>query len=137
MATPLEGLLDEVEFYYHGLWNHPKLLARSSRESWTRPPPLDYMQEGGAEGGDTKAIFPVTHHALQEKLRQGLRGKILYILSTMQPCSWICVNYARIGYDKEIARNNLVVVLITVEKDQVPAIEAQRVVYAISEECRV
>jgi hypothetical protein len=65
----------------------------------------------------------------------GLRDNIRRVLATMSPCRWISVDYLRIGYD-EVEQNNPVVILVTVEKDQVPRAEAQRVVDALSEECK-
>ena len=84
----------------------------------------------------TKTVFVVTHHPLREKLDAGLRDTIIGILATMNPHKWISVDYLRIGYEKGVAQNNPVVTLITVDKDQVPLAEAQRVVDAIAEECK-
>ena len=133
MATLPEEEPENIEDYYSGLPGRPKLLARSNPEPWVRPRSLAWEAR---EGGDPKAVFVVTHHPLREKLDQGLRAKILDVLATMTPCKWISVDYVRMGYDKDVERNNPVIALVTVEEDQLSKVEAKRVVDAIAEECR-
>jgi hypothetical protein len=123
----------DFEGYYYGLPGQPKLLARSNPEPWIAPS----FEVTAGHSPPTKALFVVTHHPLREKLDAGLRDKIRSVLATMSPCRWISVDYLRIGYDRNVAQNNPVVVVITVEKDQVPPAEAQRIVNDIAEECRV
>lgn len=52
----------------------------------------------------------------------------------MQPQKWISVNYLRLGYEEDDSKNP-VVIWITVEKDQVDPVEAQRVSDLIHREC--
>lgn len=127
------------EGYYYGLvdvYYTPKLLARSNPASWAIPKVLDPCGYEGIYCRDKKTVFVVTHHPLRDKLDQGLRDKILSVLSTMSPPRWISVDYLRLGYDKEVPKNNPVVVLITVEEDQVSRPEAQRIVDTLFEECK-
>jgi len=125
-------------YYYFGIrakygWrSYPKLVARSSRAPWTYPKIQDY----GWGSQDFKTMCSVMHHPLRNKLDQGLRGKILEVLATMSPCKWFAVDYVRIGYDKDVQQNNPVVILITVEEGQVSRTEGQKVVDALSKECR-
>jgi hypothetical protein len=133
MAANTTGDPTAFDDYYYGIGRLLKLLARSNPEPWQIPLVPGYW---GGPSPDTKTIFVVTHHPLRQKLDAGLRDTILGILATMKPRKWISVDYLRIGYDKNVAQNNPVVALITVEKDQVPLAEAQRVVDAIAEECK-
>jgi hypothetical protein len=123
------------KIYYFGLPGNPRLLAQSNTAPWEIPI-ID--TPGGHEGPRSEAsklAFVVTHHPLRGKLMNGLRDNIRRVLATMSPCRWISVDYLRIGYD-EVEQNNPVVILVTVEKFQVPRAEAQRVVDALSEECK-
>lgn len=54
----------------------------------------------------------------------------------MRPCAWVSVHYVRLGYDNEVETNNPVVALITVEENRVSSTEGQRIVDAVTEECR-
>ncbi|RDL32035.1 uncharacterized protein BP5553_09437 [Venustampulla echinocandica] len=126
----------DFTYYYLGLPGNPKLLARSSTIPWEGIPIVD--TPGGHEGPRgqaAKLAFVITHHPLRGKLDNGLRDNIRHVLATMQPCRWISVDYLRIGYN-EVEQNNPVVILVTAEEDQVPRAEAERVVGAISSECR-
>ena len=133
MAANPTGDPTAFDDYYYGIGRRLKLLARSNPEPWQIPLVPGYW---GGPSPDTKTIFVVTHHPLRQKLDAGLRDTILGILATINPRKWISVDYLRIGYDKNTVQNNPVVALITVEKDQVPLAEAQRVVDAIAEECK-
>jgi hypothetical protein len=123
--------------YYAGFPGNPKLLARSSRATWTQPTGSYNTLTFPPPGPARKLSFVITGHSahsLSQKLDNGLRDSILAILDTMSPKKWISVDYLRIGYDEE-AVNNPVVVLITVEKDIVSPTEAQRIVDEIHREC--
>lgn len=132
MATNPAADPTAFEGYYYGLPGCPKLLARSNPQPWMAPS----FEVTANSSPRTKTVFVVTHHSLREKLDAGLRDTILGILATMNPRKWISVDYLRIGYEKGVAQNNPVVTLITVDKDEVPLAEAQRVVDAIAEECK-
>lgn len=123
--------------YYHGLYENPKLLTRSNPAPWT----ISHITESsGYQRGpsrDTKIMYSVKNHPLHDKLAQGLRERILDILATMDPCEWFAVDYVRIGYDKASEQNNPPVVLVTVQEDKVARAEGQRIVNALSEECRM
>lgn len=74
-------------------------------------------------------------HSLEQKLRDGLRTNIHRVLDTMKnPIDWISVDYVRLGYETS-AEKNPVVILVTVDKDQVTSAEAQRLVDALYREC--
>jgi hypothetical protein len=53
----------------------------------------------------------------------------------MTPCCWISVDYLRLGYD-DVREKNPVVVLVTVEEGKVSEAEGQRIVDALSAECK-
>ena len=112
--------------YYLGLPGNPKLLARSSSKEWEPKDVSDIYRESGL-----KTIMPVGPHALKTKLEQGLRTAIRSVLMTMSPLKWITCDYIRIGYGRSQHENNPIVALITVEKDTVDKVEAQRVVNEI------
>jgi hypothetical protein len=65
-----------------------------------------------------------------DKLVSGLRDKIRLVLSSMNTCKCISVDYLRLGYN-EVGQKKTVVVFITVEKDQEPQSEAQRITNAL------
>jgi hypothetical protein len=117
--------------YYAGLLGNPRLLARSSRTAWIRPKISD---EDGVRDA-YKVVSVVKNHPLAAKLQSGLRNRILAVMSTMTPRVWISIDYVRIGYDEENESNNPVVIFITVEKNNLPSTEAQRVVDEIYREC--
>jgi hypothetical protein len=129
----------DFTFYYVDLRGRPKLVARSSNEPWIRPlvkvvmdrdSPATPFSHEHAE----KQVFTVGKHPLRQKLEAGLRDSVLQVLSTLKPNKWISVDYLRIGYEK-VAEDNPVVILITVEKDQIAYGEAKRVVDEVKTEC--
>ena len=132
------------EDYYYGLRGNPRLLARSSVQPWTRP--LANLEEYpynidpgyyGQHPQQKKRMSIVGRHALRKALDSGLREKIREMLATMNnPSRLISVDYIRLGYDWEDEKNNPVVVWVTVEENQVPEAEAQRIVDALAQECR-
>jgi hypothetical protein len=117
--------------YCAGLLGRPRLLARSSRAAWMRPTSSD---ENGVRDA-YKVVSVVKGHPLADKLQSGLRNRIRAIMSTMTPKVWISIGYVRVGYGGENENNNPVVIFITVEKDNLPSVEAQRVVDEIYGEC--
>lgn len=118
--------------YYWGLPGNPRLLARSSRAPWERPP---NDRSTRFEISPHKLVFVIEKHPLQAKLLNGLRDKIRAVLATMSPCKWIAVDYLRIGYE-EVEDKNPVAVLVTVEKDTISPEEALRIADGISDECK-
>lgn len=131
-ATP--SATDFTNYYYFGRRDSTpgKLLARSSTAPWEAP------RTGGTfDGPVAKGVFTVKRrHPLNQKLDDGLRENILAVLTTMNPCDWRSVDYLRLGYDYDVEENNPVVVWITVARDRVSPTEAQRIVDAISAECK-
>jgi hypothetical protein len=121
--------------YYWGLRGNPRLLGRSSTEAWTLPMVED-LDFNGERKADRKVVLVIGPHPLREKLRHGLRDKVLQVLATMDPCRWISVDYIRLGYDKIVPTNNPVMVWVTVEENTVREVEAQRIVDALTQECR-
>lgn len=126
-----------LDHYYWGLGSRrgPKLLARSSRTPWKLQERTDPIDCTFVNVVPKLAFVVAAHHPLREKLATGLRDNIRDVLSIMKPCKWITVDYLRLGYD-EVQENNPVVVAVTVEEDQVPPAEAQRIVDALSVELR-
>jgi hypothetical protein len=57
------------------------------------------------------------------------------ILSTINPKNWISVDCLRLGYNREMVSKHPVVILITVEEDQVSPDEARRIVGLIHQQC--
>jgi hypothetical protein len=117
----------EFEDYYYGLPGRPKLLARSNTSPWTLP-----QINGKAV---RKSSWPIGRHPIENKLEEGLRSDIMDILSTMNPKKWISVDCLRLGYNREMVSKNPVVILITVEEDQVSPDEARRIVGLIHQQC--
>jgi hypothetical protein len=116
--------------YYSGPLHNAKLLARSSTEPWEAP-----MISGPCGGPAPKGVYVVEGcHPLKQKLQGGLRENIRGVLATMNPCVWSTVDYLRLGYDEEVEKNNPVVAFITVDKDRLSHVEAQRIVDTISAE---
>lgn len=123
----------DFQNYYSGLPGNPKLLARSSRNVWTRPSIPDPYGTESRESA-SKLHFVVTNHPLKSKLEDGLRGSIRKVLRSMNPVTWIAVDYVRLGYEEE-AVNNPVVILVTAEKDETTPLEAQKTVDLVYLEC--
>ena len=122
----------DFSLYYTDLRGRPKLIARSSNEPWMRPlaSPSSYSPWNGyAE----KHVFTVGIHPLRRKLEAGLRDSIRRILSILGG-KCISVDYVRIGYEK-LDKDNPVVILITVEKDQITYDEGKRVVDEVKAQC--
>lgn len=126
---------DPIEYYYWGLRGTPRLLARSSNQPWTPPTTEEIGYDGNFE--KIRKVISVVgrRHPIQAKLDQGLRQNIRQVLASMEPCRWTSVDYVRLGYD-QVETNNPVVVWVTVEENQVPLVEAQRIVDALAQECR-
>jgi hypothetical protein len=108
-------------------------VARSSTAPWKAP----IHHDGAWSGITSKNVFVVEpRHPLCRKLNEGLNENILRVLAIMRPCAWVSVHYVRLGYDNEVETNNPVVALITVEENRVSSTEGQRIVDAVTEECR-
>ena len=126
----------DFTFYYVNFPGSPKLVARSSNEPWVRPwVPVedDGVATPFSRERAIKWVSTVGIHPLRRKLEAGLRDSVLQILSALKP-KWISVDYVRIGYEK-VDKDNPVVILITVEKDQIAYDEGKRVVDEIKAEC--
>lgn len=137
MATnPLADPDNAFEYYYWGLRGDPRLLARSSSQPWTLPTTEEIGYDGNYEKVRKFISAVGRSHPLRTELDRGLRQSIRQVLASMQPCQWISVDYVRLGYDREAEANNPVVAWVTVEENQVPLIEAQRIVDALAQECR-
>jgi hypothetical protein len=128
----------DFTLYYMGLRGRPKLVARSSNSPWIRPSVMDKDRDLPTsplivEYVD-KQVFTVGKHPLRQKLEVGLRDSIRQVLSTLEPKRMISVDYVRLGYE-QVEGDNPVVILITVEKDQIPYGEGKRVVDEVKTEC--
>ena len=138
-VNPEEGQKMDQDFtyYYVDLRGRPKLVARSSNQPWIRPwveADHDGLASPFSHEYAKKQVFTVGKHPLRQKLEGGLRDSVLQVLSTLKPKKWISVDYLRIGYEP-VEADNPVVILITVEKDQIEYDEAKRVVDEIKTEC--
>ena len=136
MATNPATNPDAFEDYYWGLRGNPRLLARSSSQPWTLPTTEEIGFDGNFERIRKLISVVGCRHPLRKELDQALRQNIRQVLASMQPCRWISVDYVRLGYDHEAEVNNPVIAWVTVEEDQVPLVEAQRIVDALAQECR-
>lgn len=136
MATNPATSPGSFEDYYWGLTGYPRLLARSSSQPWTLPRTEEIGYDGNFERLRKLVSVVGRRHPLRTALDQGLRQNIRQVLECMQPCRWISVDYVRIGYDHDVEANKPVVVWVTVEENGVPLAEAQRIVDALTEECR-
>ncbi len=126
---------DPYKHYYYGLPGRtPKLLARTGRDAWvpqTASPGLYSTFTGIAP----KLHFNLKNHPLKECLDNGgLRENIRAVLRGMNPVTWICICYVRLGYSMEETENP-VVILVIAEKDKTSKLEAQRMVDLIHDEC--
>jgi hypothetical protein len=136
MATNPATDPDAFEDYYWGLRGNPRLLARSSSEPWTLPRSKEEVGYDGNLAVIRKSMSVVgRHHPLHMKLDQGLRQNIRQVLASMQPCRWISVDYVRLGYNCQVEANPIIA-WVTIEENQVPLVEAQRIVDAMAQECQ-
>jgi hypothetical protein len=134
MATNPATDPNAFEDYYWGLRGNPRLLARSNSQPWTVPRTEELGYDRNFEKVRKLISVVGRHHPLCTQLDQGLRQNIRQVLASMQPCRWISVDYVRLGYDHEVEANNPVVAWVTVEENQAPLVEAQRIVDALAQE---
>ncbi|PMD42944.1 hypothetical protein L207DRAFT_563751 [Hyaloscypha variabilis F] len=107
---------EEINFYFQGLAGEPRLLARSSTETFQRKYDGTFPM--------AKMVFNVGRHPIVTGYDKGPRFEIRAVLKGVK---WIKIDIVRLGYAITPAENP-VVVLITVDKGTVPFWKAHDVV---------
>ncbi|CZR61607.1 uncharacterized protein PAC_11504 [Phialocephala subalpina] len=121
--------------YYAGrLLRNARLVAQGNKLVLSPPTLLDPYGAEGRIPASKKAFAQLVGHPIAQKLEHGLRVQILQILVSINPNKWISLDFLSIGYD-EVAKNNPVVILVSVEKDQVSLREGKRIVGLIERAC--
>ncbi|EHK15905.1 uncharacterized protein TRIVIDRAFT_206574 [Trichoderma virens Gv29-8] len=96
MQQPVPPSEEERQLYYYGLPSRPRLVARSSTNTWMRP------YTPGTLNMYPKMIEPVGRHRLLHQLWNNARSSLrVQLLEAISAADWTSVDFVRVALNEE------------------------------------